>query len=845
MTKRAMSAAGAARSRGRSRPRQAVRRSSFKKRLKTFFAVSFLAVETAIAIALVGVLTVFWKFSTDMPNVEQIVAEARAPVPTTIWSDDGVLLGTLDVENRQPVPLDEISKNAVNATVAIEDHRFYEHPGVDPQGILRAVVANTRDKNLGQGGSTLTQQLVRNLHISGISTEKKYSRKLREALTALRLEQVYTKPDILRMYLNSVPYGAGAIGIQAASKTYFGKSASKLDLAEAALLAGLPQRPSELDPFDHLDAALHRRDEVLDAMQRYGYITAKAAEAARAEKPRLIPRRRHKNFNFKAPYFVEYVRRMLTKRYGSDFVFSGLKIETTLNWKIQQDAEKALREGLENVSGFGANQGALVSLDPNTGYIRAMVGGRSFHAEQYNAVTQGRRQPGSTFKLFDYSAAFDTGACTLNSTFEDRPFEYPGDPKHRVVHNYSPGYTYASMSCLEGIKHSVNTIAVQVAYKVGIRTVIAYAEKMGITTKLDPYLPTALGASAVRPLDLCSAYSVLPEKGDRYVPMAIVRVTDSEGSVIEEHTPLRKTGILKPETVDQMNTALEAVVTSGTGTRARGTEENGIVENAHGKTGTTSDSRDAWFAGYTPELTSVVWVASVHRGSHGRKTYASMPGATGGGLCAPIWHNFMIKAVPEQRKFHLMQQIAMAEPEPVKAADTASDKKRKENAERARKDAADRAAQKDGFRPVADPSAPDADPDVTPSQQNSSGQDSGTDNGPTPAVPSNDVQPDTSSNRALASPTSPPPTVPNTPAPASASAAPPVTAPTRAVSAASPPPARAAAPAAPEMTSVLICVDSGARATQWCPATKTVRMTVRQARRLRRCRLHRPPPGEE
>ena len=827
MSNRALNAARVARSTAAPR----TRRSRARKRLKTLFALLLLLVETAVAIVLVIALVVFQRFTTDeLPHLEAIATDIKTPVPTTIWSQDGVLLGRLQVENRQPVTLDEVSKNAINATIAIEDHRFYEHRGVDAMGIARSAWADLRKSNQSQGGSTITQQLVRNLQQFNISKQKKYSRKLREILTALRVEQLYSKPEILTLYLNNIYYGAGAYGIQAAAQTYFGKPARKLDIAESALLAGIPQRPSAYMPYEHRKAALKRRDEVLDRMLQYSYITQAQYDKAKKERPRLIARREHDNFDFKAPYFTTYVLKDLMQRYGPDMVYrGGLKIETTLNWKMQQMAEEAMRNGLDHASGYGANQGALVSLDNHTGYIRAMVGGRSFRADQYNAVTQGRRQPGSAFKVFDYSAAFDTGAADLNSRFMDEPIPYPNDPEGRVVKNYDGSYHYSLMRCLDGIKWSKNTIAVQVAKKVGIETVIAYAHKMGITTELAPYLPTALGASAVRPLDLCSAYSVFPMNGSRCQPMALVRVTDADGNLIEENQPQIENSLLKQDTVDQMNDALQAVVEGGTGTAARGNESNGIVENAHGKTGTTSDNRDAWFAGYTPELSTVIWVASVHRAHKGRALkYAEMPGATGGHLCAPIWHNFMIRAVPEQRKFGPGPE-ATAYSMPSARTANADSNNLASRSKRRRKNTPSPSDEQNTANAVAT-DTPDANGETAP---------------PVSAGPSDPAPGQTALNNASPEP---PPSNPTPPGGATPIAA---AAPSTPVSTAAAEPAphrrlRSRPPSAtePEMVTVEVCVDSGRRATEWCPTRKTIRVSARVAARMRSCRLHKPPPGE-
>ena len=445
MTKPVSRPKSAARAVSQQRSRSASRRSSLKKRVKTAFAILILLIEASVALTLVVAVVYFWKFSNNLPTIEDLRQDVRPPVATTIWSQDGVLLGKLQVENRQPVTLQEMPKDFLNATVAIEDHRFYEHSGVDWQSIARAMVANFSGSNsTRQGASTLTQQLVRNVGTFGLTKEKKYSRKIREALTAMRLEQLYSKDEIIALYVNNIYYGAGAYGVQAASRTYFGKSAYKLDLAESALLAGLPQRPSSFTPFEHRKAALKRRDEVLDNMFRYKYITQAQLDAAKAETPKLMPTQKHKDYNFKAPYFVWYVLADLNKRFGADYVQSGLRIETTLNYKMQKWAEADLENGVSAHGSDGPNQGAMVTLDNNTGYIRAMVGGRNFRVSQYNNVTMGRRQPGSTFKAFDYSAAFDTGACSLYDSFLDKPIPYPNDPK-KIVHNFSGdgGYSYS------------------------------------------------------------------------------------------------------------------------------------------------------------------------------------------------------------------------------------------------------------------------------------------------------------------------------------------------------------------------------------------------------------------
>lgn len=783
-----------------------------------------------VALLLIVGLVVFYRFSRDLPNVNVLSSQNLVPAATSVWSEDGVLLGTLQQINRKPVPLNDISPYLRDATIAIEDHRFYHHFGLDIEGILRAAYIDLFGGNpTREGASTLTQQLVRNVGVFGLTRQKSYARKIREALIAMRLEQLYSKDEILALYLNNVYYGAGAYGVEAAARTYFGKSAADLDLSQSALIAGLPQLPSAYSPFAHPDRAIQRRDEVLDAMLRYGYINRSQYEAAKAEQLHFItPPRTRRGYTFKAPYFVWYVLGDLIRRYGLDFVESGLKIQTTLNWQMQQIAEKALEHGLEQVSYTGANQGCLVTLDNSNGAIRAMVGGRSFMASQFNIVTQGLRQPGSTFKLFDYDAAFDTGKADLHTTFVDEPIVYPNS--HKLVHDFE-NYSGSRMTCKEAIAHSVNTIAVQVAELVGIKTVIAYAHRMGITTPIAPYYPSAIGASAVHPLDLCVAYSVVANDGILRKPLAILRVTDAEGNIVEEHFPNEQDGILRKSTIDQLNEAFQAVVTEGTGVAARGEDSNGIVENARGKTGTTSDFRDAWFAGYTPELTTVIWCGRVR---HGRNL--PMNNGQGGVVCAPIWHDFMIKALPIQRKYLAALQTPQTPKSPTP--------------------------------PKPQPKVKPAAQTQTPSPSPSANTNTPSEAPPSPEAPASPLEPNLSTPQNPSETTDNllPPTSSNNPplqnanvpsAPLSNNSEPSQTtsvSPTQTIS-----PSRLA-PTLPPPTrnprvnperkkrsdprvSVTICVDSHEKATIWCPATITVQMPASKARKLKTCTMHKPPPG--
>jgi len=629
----------------RTRPYAARTRKAARKRVLAFL---LLVTLTALAAGLVSGVWLIYSLSQKLPSVENLAALRLNPI-TTVVSSDGVLLATLETQHRRPVALSQISPYLIDATLAIEDSRFYEHKGIDPRGLARAAFANLCDGDLtGQGGSTLTQQLARNVFLS---SEKTFRRKIEEMLLARKIEAAYSKNEILEMYLNQVYYGEGNYGIEAAARGYFGKTARKLTLGEAALLAGLPQRPAAYDPTEHLDAALKRRSLVLARMVATGKITAAQKAEAEAQPLHLLRPHPLTMADWKAPYFVTHVLKLLKAAYGTEFLYSGVRIETTLNWKMQQAAERALRAGLR--SGWGANTGALVCLDPRTGFVRALVGGPDFRKNQFNAVTQGLRQPGSAFKPFVYAAAFENGVCDLWTTIEDKKLVYDAFPRPWVVHNYGGGYSGPVMA-LDALRRSINTVAVQVAEQTGPETVAYFAQTLGITTPMEVGLPLALGASAVHPLDLCSAYSAFANGGARYTPAFVARLVNAQGQEVWRDDPQTRycPNFLASRTLDQINVALREVVLHGTGTAAAS------IPDAHGKTGTTNSHRDAWFVGYTGDLVTAVWSAHVRKTSKRDRAgntviqarYLPMPGATGGHLCAPIWRRFMAAAIPIQQK---------------------------------------------------------------------------------------------------------------------------------------------------------------------------------------------------
>jgi penicillin-binding protein 1A len=663
-------ARGAAKSTARLASGPPSRLHSWKRRL----AAALLTLLSLLAALLLFLAWTVADVSRHLATIHSL-ADTRLNKITTIVSSDGVRLATLQTRDQRPVPLDAISPYGIEATIAVEDERFYQHSGVDSRGVLRALWANLRLGNArGQGGSTLTQQLARNLYLSN---DKTYRRKIAEMLIARRIEQRYSKRDILEAYLNTVYYGSGNYGIEAAAHSYLGKSARDMTLGEAALLAGIPQRPTAYAPNTHLRAALERRREVLSRLLATGKISSAQMAQAQAERVRLVRARPQSMASWKAPYFVSDVIARLRETYGPEFVYSGVTIETTLDWRMQQAAEQTLREAVRHggESSTNPNTGAIVSIDPRTGDVRALVGGRDFARDQFDAATRGVRQPGSAFKPLLYAAAFDSGVCTLASTYNAGTLTYPSGGKDYVIHNFESGYT-GNVNVLDAIRHSLNTVAVKVCEETGPARVSEYAQRLGIHTPLEPTLPLALGASGVHPLDICSAYTAFAHGGERFEPALIARITDAHGRTVFQDDPATRLvpNFLKPRTLDEINVALREVVTSGTGRAAA------PIDEARGKTGTTNSHRDAWFVGYTADLTTAIWVAHVRKEVKREKlnavmtqttttTYLPMGSGTGGQLCAPMWTQFMQAALPIQRKTNTARGIDST---PI-AAPTAAD----------------------------------------------------------------------------------------------------------------------------------------------------------------------------
>ena len=632
-----------------------------RRRLMWWRLIKFLNYAVlAMAASVVGVAWgTYASVTALLPRPEQI-STLQPNEGSKIYSADGVLLAQVSERHREYVPIEQIPENLKLATVAVEDSRFYEHLGVDFRGIGRAAWENLRSGRVRQGGSTITQQLARSVYLNPRRT---VARKLQEIALALQIERKFSKPEILELYLNEIYFGNGAYGVKTAANTCFGRPLSKLTLGECALLAGIPQRPGDYAPLAtgstspeqraaSLERTRARRDLVVHKMLDQGYINLEQATQATEEPIRLRPVIKATETlslaEQKAPYFTSWILRQLMARYGEDAVYrGGLIIKTTLNWQLQQAAEKVLREGVEAARRRRVSEGALVAIDPTTGGVLAMVGGTDYRHDQFNCATQSARQPGSAFKPFIYTAAIESGEFTPKSVIRDSPVSYPGSTGKRWAPHNADGRYRGRIQLSRALAWSVNVVAVKLADEVGIRRVVETARSMGLKrAKLEPYLSTALGSGGVTPLEMAIGFSVLANKGQRLDPTGIREITDTYGNLWQQQVP-SPVQVVKPETADTMTEMLQGVINNGTAAGAlrwfktymRRTYPSAAV--ASGKTGTTSDYKDAWFIGYTREpvpLTCAVWV-----GNRDNKPMAHMFGAT---ISAPIWGRFMEKALP-------------------------------------------------------------------------------------------------------------------------------------------------------------------------------------------------------
>jgi penicillin-binding protein 1A len=601
-----------AEARDRAAPARRTRRAGNRSGLRLLGRIGLVAGIWGVAAALVlGA----W-FAHDLPDVRGLYTIDRRPSVTMVAAD-GAVLATYGELYAEPVRLAEMPRALPQALIATEDRRFRWHFGLDPLGFARAMYVNLRAGRLVQGGSTITQQLAKNVFLT---PERTLKRKVQELMLAFWLEAEFSKEQILELYLNRVYFGSGAYGVEAAAQRYFDKSARQLALPESAMLIGLLKAPSRFSPAADLKTAQARAGQVLANMADAGFLPVAEAQAATA-RPAQLARSRQPSRNVR--YFADWVLDDINDYIGRRR--DDLVVVTTLDARLQAAAERAVEGGLEkNGERLGVAQAALVAMTPD-GAVRAMVGGRDYRESVFNRAAQARRQPGSAFKLFIYLAGLEAGIGP-DALFDDAPISIGRwEPK-----NYEGSYA-GQVSVRQAVARSINTVAVQVAERAGRRRVIEAAERLGITAELKPHPSLALGVTEVTLVELAGAYAAVAGGGIGALPHGIVEIRTRGGEVIYRRAGSGAGRVIGTGVAAELNDLLGGVISGGTGRAAR------LDRPAAGKTGTSSDFRDAWFFGYTAELVAGVWV--------GNDDGAPMKGVTGGGLPAQIWRGFMLDAL--------------------------------------------------------------------------------------------------------------------------------------------------------------------------------------------------------
>ncbi|MBN2168044.1 MAG: PBP1A family penicillin-binding protein [Actinobacteria bacterium] len=592
--------------------------------------ISRIVLTVVLGISILAGGTILWFYlGIGLPSLASL-EEYKAAQNSKIYAADGTLLATLHGDqNREMMPLSKIPDHMKNAVIAIEDTDFFEHSGVNWKAVVRALWTNVINREVVQGGSTITQQYVKNAYVGAKRT---LWRKIQEARLAYELDRKYSKRKIMEMYLNDIYLGQSCYGIYTASYKYFGKNPQELSLSECAMLAAVIRSPSYYDPFLRPEEVKNRRNLVLRVMKDQKFISKGEMEAASAE-PMNITSKDQPIVERRYPYFCDYIIEKMKREYGDQMVFrGGLRIYTALDPKLQDIAENTVKNMTNPDKGPDA---ALVCLDPRTGYIKAMVGGKNYKVSQYNVAADGHRQAGSSFKTFVLVQALSDGVSPDKTYSSSSPMviDLPDGQKWKVS-NYSGGGG-GQITIESATIRSVNVVYAQMIMDLGPARVASMAKKMGIMTEIDSNPAIALGGLTigVTPLEMASAYGTLANSGKHAVPHSVIKITDADGKVIEENKPEVK-GAISSEVSFEANKILQKVVSSGTGTGAN------IGRPQAGKTGTTEDNADAWFVGYTPDLVTAVWVGY----PQGR---ISMGGMTGGNLPASIWRSFMSKALED------------------------------------------------------------------------------------------------------------------------------------------------------------------------------------------------------
>jgi penicillin-binding protein 1A len=630
----------------------------FKKKRSITGAI-FSAFIALIIVGLISIAGFFGlaKFTTNTILAKDIVQ----PASSQFFDVNGDLLSTTDSEeDRLPVSFKKVPKNLQNAFLAAEDIRFYEHGGIDYKGIVRALFSNIFYGEI-QGGSTITQQLAKNFFLT---PERTLTRKVHEAFIALQLEQKYTKQEIFEMYLNQIYFGRGAYGVESAANTYFGKHVEDLSLAECAMLAGIPKSPNYYSPINNPKAGAERQKVVLEQMAKYNFITKDQMNSAINQK---LTYKNIVNDLGSKKYFINYCIQLLIEQYGPDAVYKqGMKVYTTLDPEMQKAAEKAVKltpNFYTDKSKLVQPQSALVAVDPQTGYIKAMIGGRG--NDQFNRAVLAERQPGSAFKPFVYLNALEHGA-TPNMQIEDKEITGDWNP-----HNYDNRW-HGTVTMRTALINSYNIPAIKTAIKYGTKDVITLAKKFGITTLVEDGANTdanpamALGGltHGVTPLEMAGAFAGMANMGVYNKPVAITKIVDRNGKVLYQHqaNPVR---VCKASNAYMLVDMMRDVMTKGTGTGAA------INRPCAGKTGTTSEWKDAWFVGFTPDLSAAVWIGDDNNDSLGEMTGADEP--------ASIWHAFMSAALSDIPASNFVTPSGFSMPAQVPDAAKKDDKADKKN----------------------------------------------------------------------------------------------------------------------------------------------------------------------
>jgi len=590
---------------------------------------------------LIGLLSgatagVFFAFTRDLPQIREL-ENFEPSAATRIFSADQVLLAELFLEKRTPVSIDQIPMDLKTALIVTEDRQFYTHSGIDLKGILRAVIKDIMAGQFVEGASTITQQLAKTLFLS---QEKTIIRKIKEAILALQLERRYTKDELLALYLNQIYFGSGAYGVESAAQLFFGKPASQMDLAQCALIAGLPKAPSRYTPLVNPDLAEKRRNLVLRLMLNQGLITDAQYQLATSQPVLNASRKAAPGF---APYFVQFIRPALEAAVGPSLLYKGgLTVHTTLSQRLQQAAEAAVEDGLvrlqqrmrSTIKPDASPQGALVAIDIRTGGILAMVGGRHFSESAFNRAADARRQPGSVFKPVIYALAIARG-FTQASLVLDAPVVFKGGNKGEdwLPENFSKQYQ-GEMTLRRALTHSKNIPAVRLLERLGPSAVVQFAHKLGIDSPLSPNLSIALGATSSTLLEITAAFAVFPSGGNHISPHGVTEIIDRENVSLWRTRPAIRPVMTGAEAAIMVD-MLQGVVEEGTGKQARR-----LNLPVAGKTGTTNDFKDALFVGFSPAVAAGVWVGMDDASPLGNKE-------TGARAALPVWIDFMAATRPE------------------------------------------------------------------------------------------------------------------------------------------------------------------------------------------------------